>query len=455
MYRWLTRPFSVARFSASPKGECRWCWTRKLRLEPLEGRNLLAVILDLGGEQTLIPGDNINVSNDWEPDPSDPEKPAERHQSEMTLDVDPTNPLNLAGFSHRRNMAENETTGGNEIDVFHSQDGGATWATTRISHTDVDPDPNDNVAYIKDTGDIPELGEGKRFDPSIAFDADGNLFVAYGFRDDENDDDDDTGTDHLVVGRSTDGGASFQFSTVETRAHPKSLDKWHLATGPARVPAEDPQDPDIEVEAVYVAYVRVPGEGASRNRVVVAGSADQGATFDPGIQFGDANQGDVEIFPDPAVGPGGELYVSWLVLDNDPSAPGKIKVDVDRDGLWKNDHSFDPDDDPTATKLNAKMIRAGVEGSGNSPDYVRVPAQEHRGIINGPVLDVDRNTGRLYIAYADTKTTEELPETDPSPDPYPILDSDIFLIYSDDHGANRNRRTRWPRRKDWTTASSC
>ena len=72
-----------------------------LGLEPLEERTLLSVTLDLGGAQSIVGGTNINVSD-----------ASAIHQSEMTLDVNPTNPLNLAGFSH--NIGDK-----NEIDVFY------------------------------------------------------------------------------------------------------------------------------------------------------------------------------------------------------------------------------------------------------------------------------------------------------------------------------------------------
>ena len=58
-----------------------------------------------------------------------------------------------------------------------------------------------------------------------------------------------------------------------------------------------------------------------------------------------------------------------------------------------------------------------------------ISAQPTRGIANGPVLDVDRSggvhNGRLYVAYTDSASS--LPAN--------ANDTDIYLVWSDDHGA--------------------
>ncbi|MDJ0615450.1 MAG: calcium-binding protein [Calothrix sp. MO_192.B10] len=56
--------------------------------------------------------------------------------------------------------------------------------------------------------------------------------------------------------------------------------------------------------------------------------------------------------------------------------------------------------------------------------FTGVPAQRRRGIFTGPVLDVDRNNGRVYIVYTDTTATKNLPDTD------------IFLVSSNNQGTN-------------------
>ena len=148
-------------------------------LETLEIRRLMSAALSLNGPQSINPGQTMDVSND-----------NSFGQSNMVMDVNPTNPLNIVGFSQHAG-------GMNEIDVFRSFDGGNTWAKTAI----------DNGAVGTNDG----TGAGTRFDPAIAFDDSGNLYIAYG--------NDIGASTKVVVARSTDGGATFgQFRTVATSA---------------------------------------------------------------------------------------------------------------------------------------------------------------------------------------------------------------------------------------------
>jgi hypothetical protein len=268
---------------------------------PEEESCLQGRLLSLCGPQQLDRGANINVSND-----------SAAQQSEMSLDINPTNPLNVTGFSHRIGSL-------NEIDVFVSYDGGDTWSTTQI---------DDGSTGISDG-----LGPGLRFDPSIAFDDDGNLYVAYGH--------DDGDRTQLVVARSFDGGTTFaQFSIVDAQANlPKKdggtlpgLDKWHLATG---------LDPSTGNQAVYVAYTENATEGILHKldqRIKVAGSNDGGLTFPERRIVNDGSLDGAQnfnLFADPAVGPNGELYVSWHELEGSGSGDKPdIWFDRDLDGMF-------------------------------------------------------------------------------------------------------------------------
>src|SRR5438876_12831 len=69
---------------------------RACSCEPLERRCLLSLVL--GGAQTVVPGPTIDVSAFVNTPPSGDTAAG---QSEMTLVVNPKNPLNLVGFSHR------------------------------------------------------------------------------------------------------------------------------------------------------------------------------------------------------------------------------------------------------------------------------------------------------------------------------------------------------------------
>jgi hypothetical protein len=332
-----------------------------LRVEPLEGRTLPAARLTLSGVQTLLPGANVNVS-----------RSTETNESELIVDINPADPLNVAGFVHN-------TRDLNQIQVFASADGGLTWARRLITHS---PSPG---------ADGDGLGTGRRFDPSLKFDAAGNLFVAYGVS--------SAGRTRLVVARSTDGGASFgQFTVVDDEPDlgVTGVDKWHLTTGPA--------GPGSDAQAVYVAYTLFSG---FLPRVLVSGSRDGGLTFtapaaidDPPPSFADVH------FAIPAVGADGGLNVAWV---HSPSR--RILLDRDPDGLW-SDAGFGTD--RVVRDLTRYLFRYPV------------PASPRRGIFTGPVLAVDRSGGpyhgRLYVAFADGFPT-------------PAAETDIYLASSDDGGA--------------------
>jgi hypothetical protein len=71
----------------------------------------------------------------------------------MSLVVNPTNPLNLVGFTHYIDRTEGPTA----MEVLYSADGGRSWIKTLI-----DPD------HVSDG-----LGSAGRFDPTLTFDDNG------------------------------------------------------------------------------------------------------------------------------------------------------------------------------------------------------------------------------------------------------------------------------------------
>src|SRR5947208_10389040 len=93
----LTMRRSQKKFSTSPIRKAALC-----TYETLESRRMFSVSLALSGPQTITPGPTINVSAD-----------NSFGQSGMELDVNPKNPLNIAGVSQHAG-------GMNEIDVYRS-----------------------------------------------------------------------------------------------------------------------------------------------------------------------------------------------------------------------------------------------------------------------------------------------------------------------------------------------
>jgi hypothetical protein len=270
--------------------------------------------------------------------------------SEVSIDVNPTDPNNQVIVGHDAALVT--------MNTFYTTDGGLTWSPVIIG------DATDGL-----TSDL-------RFDPTVAFDDDGNVYVGYGARVNNG------GTQRtVVVCRSTDGGASYpQCTSISTTPDIGTLpgnDKWHLATGP------DPADPTQQ--NVYIAWTQNITEASGTDqRIVVSRSIDGGATFsapiiinDPSIAGTKANN----LFADPAVGPNGELYVAW----HDISA-GQVWIDSSADGGL----TF-------GTDVLVTNSSAGFKTS--------IPAQPDRGVGVMPTIDTDRSggpyDGNIYLAYSD------------------------------------------------------
>jgi hypothetical protein len=332
--------------------------TRRLALEVLEDRTLLSASLILDGPQTLVPLANVNVSNSTSVD-----------HSEMTVTINPANPLNIAGFSHYIVPSFDY----DQIAVYYSLDGGNSWAKTLIGGT--------GAVNSDGLGSNPS---NVRFDPTIKFDGAGNLFVGYGAYTAN------TSTTKLIVAKSADGGATFantDFRIIDSEYGYGGIDKYYLAVGPA--------DASAASQAIYIAYDRPGGP------IYLSGSKDEGTTFTaPSIVISTGPN----LFADPAVGPNGELYVSWQSYTD-----GTIKVRVKPDGLWGSGGW-----NPATTVRTLNQILGGFS----------IPPQPRRGIFNAPTIDVDRsggaNNGRAYVTWVDRVSGSN---------------TDVYLSYSDDLGA--------------------
>ena len=268
--------------------------------------------------------------------------------SEVSIDVNPTNPLNQVVVGHAPNLAT--------MNTFYTTDGGATWTLVALGNAQ------------------DGLTSTFRFDPTVAFDDDGRLYVGYGVKVATPD------RRAVVVATSTDGGQTYsQFTVISTTNDIGGLpgnDKWHLATGP------DPVTP--AQQNVYIAWTQNVTESGTDQRIVVSRSTDGGTTFSAPLIINDASIAGTSagnLFADPAVGPNGEVYVSWSSLN-----ANLTRVDRSLDGglTWGTDSQV------TAV---------------NVPFALSIPPQPDRGISPGPTLDTDRsggpNDGRLYITYTD------------------------------------------------------
>ena len=272
--------------------------------------------------------------------------------SEVSIDVNPTDSNNQVIVGHAGDLVT--------MNTFYTTDGGLTW----------------NEVLIGDATD--GLTSTFRFDPTVAFDEDGNVYVGYGARTAI-----PAGGNQrtVVVCRSTDGGASYpQCTNIATTADIGALpgnDKWHLATGP------DPADPTRQ--NVYIAWTQNITEASGTDqRIVVSRSIDDGATFSAPIIINDpsiAGTRNGNLFADPAVGPNGELYVAWQDID-----ANQVWIDASMDGGL----TFGADVLVTSSAAGFKTL---------------IPAQPDRGVGVMPTIDTDRSggpfDGRIYLAYSD------------------------------------------------------
>jgi len=298
-----------------------------------------------GGAQTLVPGTTINVS-----------ATGAIAESEMSLVANPTNPLNLVGFSHR-------LTTPILVDVYSSSDGGATWSTNTINNAD------DSFGTT-----------GNRFDPAVGFDANGVCYIVYGHR--------EPGTPNrtrLIGARSTDGGLNFgNYRTIDIqndRGTSPGLDKWYIHSG---------LDPASGNQAMYVGWVHFAVEGAggtvNDDRIMFAGTRDAGNTWTAPLLLNDPAATGAETGPtyaSPVVGRNGEVAVTWHDMGDNT-----IMLDRDLDGLWGGPATFGTD----------ITVRTGINLTGRS---LLPPAQPERGVNAAPMLEVWRNTNWLLETHVE------------------------------------------------------
>jgi hypothetical protein len=316
--------------SSRPSKSCRR--SRRLELERLEDRIVPT-------SASLLVGPNVDITQ------------ASGNEAESTISINPTNPNNLF---------ECDTLS----DVGHySTDGGATWKVSDLS------------AFPSHAG----IGA----DVQTTWDSFGNLFLTqFG-----------TAARDIVVGRSSDGGATFKdVRTIVTT----SSDQPSIAFGPsgaAGIP-----------EAVWISV----NTGAN-NDIVAAGAPVMGfdnvGAFSAPVALTGSSPGD---FGSIAVGPDGQVMVNYQNLTT-TDGPDTILANLDPDGLGPN---------PFGSAFAITNTNVG----GHAP----IPAQPGRTIDAEGNLAWDRSggphNGRVYLVYVDRPSTSS-------------DNTNIFVRYSDDNGA--------------------
>jgi hypothetical protein len=210
---------------------------------------------------------------------------------EVTISINPTNPLNLAA-------------GANINYYYYSMDGVLTWTEGRLTST-----------------------LGIWGDPSVIFDAQGNLYFGHLSNP-------DVGhlADRIVVQKSTDGGITWNDGAGIGLNPPKVEDKEWLATDQTNSPYRD---------NIYVAWTEFDeiwsADPMDSTRILFSRSTDHGETWSDPLRVSDFGgnclDGDSTVEGAvPAVGPHGEVYTSW-------AGPLGIMFDKSLDGglTWGTD----------------------------------------------------------------------------------------------------------------------
>jgi hypothetical protein len=264
---------------------------------------------------------------------------------EVDIGINPINPANLF-------LAANEDTSNAGLFASFSGDGGLTWQTRIIA------DGTDGFTSAC-------------CDPSVSWDAFGNLFLAYL----------DANAANAVLLLSTDGGQSFtQLTSLTAQDQPK------VTTGAG------------EVWMVW-----------NNGNVTAAGAAVAGlgqvGTFSTPETVPNSNGGN---FGTIAIGPAGQVVVSFQNAGSGVG-PDTIQTAVDADGLGANG-----------------FANATTAASTNVGGFRPIAPQPQRTIDADGRVAFDRSpgahNGRLYLDYVNAPSTTS-------------DDTNIFVQFSDDNGA--------------------
>jgi hypothetical protein len=289
---------------------------------------------------TVMPhiGPNVNVSREH------------LNESETQIAVNPANPLNLFAVSNHDYEHLTPPEGEKGVLGRYSTDGGRTWQV---------PDPP-----------VGRFGPPASLDPGVVFDKFGNLFVSYKTA--------EPGEFFAVV-ISTDGG---QHLTDFRRIGDEGVDFDNLAVGPAGRDGGQGGN-----QALWVSYASGPNVRvvhAELRGLGEVGPFSPPTTVERPAGVKSANFGNI------AVGPHGQVAVTFMDSSKPRQGPGDIYVAVDPDGVGPRGFG-------TAQRVT----------SSNWGWSVPVPsAYNYRQTSAVPFLAYDNSSGpfigRLYLSYLDS-----------------------------------------------------
>ena len=281
--------------------------------------------------------------------------PGNIQPEEVTIGINPQNPLNVVA--------------GSNLDYYYySNDGGYTWTEGRLGST-----------------------LGVWGDPSVVFDAEGNLY--YGHLSDPLEGD---FIDRIVVQRSADGGRTWSDGAGIGLNPPKDQDKEWLAA--------DHTD-SVYRNSIYAAWTEFDRYGSpdpeDRTRILFSYSRDFGEKWSDPVVVSDVTGNCLDSDETvegavPAVGPEGQVYLSW-------AGPMGIMFDKSLDGGQTFGEDIFVDPMPGGWDFHIPGI---YRCNGMPVTACDISFSPHR--------------GNIYILWSDQR--------------YGFDDTDVFLVKSTDGG---------------------
>lgn len=283
--------------------------------------------------------------------------------------------------------------------VHRSLDGGANWVTTTVG------------PIGSSFPDGLPAGVTRRW-AQAAFDRMGVLWVSYGAQ--------GLASDTLVLLRSFDKGATFSLVSLSPQAL-GSISEPGLAVGFGSNPT--PPGAASDGEQVAVAWadqtVALGDPGRVKLLTLIAHSNHFAAPLSGPVvdvaAVADASLASVvALHARPAIGPTGELYVTWTELDLD-TLNQAVLVDLDPDGRFDATFDFALDQvvDPSVS----------IPGAGNPAAH---PDTQFEVSPEPVVVQAGANAGRLVVAYGRLRAYVA---------PGPADLTEVVTRYSDDFGS--------------------